>query len=239
MPELDRDQLRFFDRVDVVDPVITDDENSDFRNGALWFNSVSLEVFRLVRKTAGAALWKPSVVAPGGGAPSAINPGELMLGTLLDYPFSAGTAKGEVTYIRIRISAGVAIASMRVFLDSGGTAARNIRLGLYSQTDLSDASLPPSARVAQTAQVNLNGLDGSFITEALLGGNFLVPTTGFYWLALVVDNTSAKFAVSATHRANFLNVRHEIPGITADFPASAGVTINPISAVPYLAAVEA
>lgn len=239
MPELRRDQLEFFDAVDTVDPGINNDIVQGYRNGSLWFNSASLEVFRLVRQDAGIALWKPSVESPGGGASSAINPGELMLGTLLDYPFSAGTAKGEVTYVRIKISAGVEIASMRVFLDSGGAPSRNIRLGLYSQTDPLDASLLPSVRIEQTAQISLNGLDGTFITGALLGGNFLVPTTGFYWLALVVDNTSAKFAVSATHRANFLNVRHETPGVTADLPTPVGVTTNPVSAVPYLAAVEA
>ena len=239
MGALDRNQLVFFDAIDAVDPGLADGVLLDYRIGSLWFNSVSEEVFRCVRATAGSALWKGSTGSSGGGPGSAINPGELMLGTLLDYPFSAGMGKGEIIYVRIAMAAGVELASMRCFLDSGGTAARNIRMGLYSQTDPLDGLLEPLTKVGETALVNTNGLDGTFITSALIGGTFTIPTAGFYWLALVVDNTSNKFAGSATHRANFLNVRHEDPGNTADLPTTTGTLSNPIAAVPYLAAVEA
>lgn len=175
----------------------------------------------------------------GGG--SAINPNEAMFGTLLDYPFAgSGSAAGEIQYVRIFLLAGQTLTDMRTFLDSGGSPSRLIRMGVYDQTDPADFTLGPNARLAQTAATTTGpGLNGTFLTFPFLTGNLSIATSGFYWLALVQDSPVISYAVTATHRADFIPVRRETPGVTADLPAVAGPTTNPVSALAYLAGMVA
>lgn len=172
-----------------------------------------------------------ALAAGDGGA----SPGELLLGTLLDYPFSGGVTVGEVQYVRLFLGAGTEIENMRCFLDSGGTAARNFRAGIYDQTDPEDETLEPDTRVAQTAVTDTDFVNGTFITAPLLA-NYTVTVTGFYWFAFVSDSSAPKFAATPVCRAGFLPVRREA-GAGTTLPASTGVLTNPASAVIYCSGV--
>lgn len=224
--------------IDVVDPTITDDTNSGFSVGDHWVNTANESIWQAISVSAGAAVWSRIDNEIGTGSGAAVNPGELMFGTLLDYPTAGNVSTGEVQYVRVRLHKGVVISSMRTFIDSGGTGSRNVRMGLYSQTLASDESGEPVTRVAQTNSVATNGANSSFITELFIGGNYIIPDTGFYWLAIITDSTSLKFAVSATHRANFLAVRRATETGTT-LPSTAAGLSNPVSAVIYVAGVEA
>jgi hypothetical protein len=219
----------------IVDPDVDNDETEGYEVGSHWINTATGAVYVATDVTDGAAVWRS---ASNPGASPAINPGELMFGTLLDYPSGGNVTSGTVFYLRLKLSDGLVISHMRTFIDSGGSASRNLRMGLYSQTDPASASGVPNTRVAQTASVSTGGDDGTFKTVVLDGGNYTIPSTGFYWVAIVSDSTSLKFAVSAVARADFLPVRQEA-GTGTTLPATTGTLTNPVSSVLYLAAVEA
>jgi len=216
-------------------PNVNDDETQGYEVGSLWFDTTDNEVYVATSVVTGAAKWKLSTVSGGG---SLNNPGEFMFGTLLDYPSPGNVSSGTVFFLRLKFPAGVVFSDMRTFIDSGGTAARSIRMGIYSQTDPSDANGVPNTRVAQTGSTVTTGQSGLFMTVPLIGGDYTITTTGFYWIALVSDSTSLKFAVTAAARADFLPVRQE-SGTGTTLPATAGTLTNPISSVLYIAAVEA
>jgi len=218
-----------------TDPSVTNDNTEGYEVGSLWINTTDGSAYVATSVGTGAAAWKTSSLS---GATPVVNPGELMFGTLLDYPSAGNVSAGTVFFLRLKISAGVVLANMRTFIDSGGTASRNLRMGIYDQTDPADPTLGPNARVTQTDPDDTAGDSGTFKTMPLLGGDYTVPVTGFYWLAIVSDSTSLKFAVSAAVRANFLPVRQETSTGTT-LPATTGVLTNPVSSVLYLAAVEA
>ena len=216
-----------------TDPSVTNDDSEGYEIGSLWVNEVEHTSFICTSATTGAARWKSSSLA---GAGSLVNPGEFMFGTLLDYPSPGNASSGTVFYLRLKISAGVVITGMRTFIDSGGTPSRNIRMGIYTQAVPASPSGTPNTRVAQTAAVDTGGQNGMFMTVALAGGNYVLPYTGYYWIAIVSDSTSVKFAVTATARADFLPVRQE-SGTGATLPATAGALTNPVSSVIYVSAV--
>jgi len=219
-------------------PTITNDDSEEYEIGSVWITTDNL-AFIATSVATGAARWAPANAdGGGGGAGSATPPGELMFGTLLDYPSPGNVSSGTVFYLRLKVSAGVVISDMRTFIDSGGTVARELRMGLYAQTDPADPYGVPVTRVAQTANDDTAGDSGLFKTLPLLGGNYTIAVTGFYWLAVVSDSTSLKFAVTAAARADFLPVRQE-SGTGTTLPATTGTLTNPISAVLYVAAVEA
>jgi len=216
-------------------PNVNDDNTQSYEVGSLWFDTLDNEVYVATSVVTGAARWKLSTVSGGG---SLNNPGEFMFGTLLDYPSPGNVSSGVVFFLRLKFPAGVVLSDMRTFIDSGGSAARSIRMGIYAQTTPSDKNGVPNTRVAQTAATVTTGQSGLFMTVPLIGGDYTVSSTGFYWLALVSDSTSLKFAVTAAARANFLPVRQE-SGAGATLPATTGTLTNPISSILYLAAVEA
>jgi hypothetical protein len=217
------------------DPAVGNDNTEGYEVGSIWINTNDGTTFVATGVATGAAAWKTSSLS---GATPVVNPGELMFGTLLDYPSAGNVTASTVFFLRLKISAGVVIANMRTFIDSGGTASRNLRMGVYSQATPSDPNADPLTRVAQTAADDTAGDSGLFKTIPLEGGNYTIPETGFYWLALLADSTSIKFAVSSAVRANFLPVRQE-SSVGTTLPATTGVLANPVSAVLYLAAVEA
>jgi len=216
-------------------PNVNDDQTQGYEVGSLWFDTLDNEVYVATSVATGAARWKLSTVSGGG---SLNNPGEFMFGTLLDYPSPGNVSSGVVFFLRLKFPAGVVLSDMRTFIDSGGSAARSIRMGIYAQTTPSDKNGVPNTRVAQTAATVTTGQSGLFMTVPLIGGDYTVSSTGFYWLAVVSDSTSLKFAVTAASRANFLPVRQE-SGTGTTLPATTGTLTNPISSILYLAAVEA
>jgi len=70
---LDRNQVEPFDVVDVVDPGTNDDTTAELYVGALWFNSVTKNVFRLVDDTAAAAEWTSTTDAAAAGDDPCLN----------------------------------------------------------------------------------------------------------------------------------------------------------------------
>jgi hypothetical protein len=222
-------------QIATTDPSVSNDDTEGYEVGSLWINTAMNAAYVAMAVGTGAAVWITSSL---GGASPVVTPGEFMFGTLLDYPAAGNVASGTVFFLRLKISAGVTFSGMRSFIDSGGTAAREFRMGLYSQVDPASTSQPPSTRVAQTASTPTNGTNGTFVTLPFEGGDYTVPATGFYWLAIVADSTSLKFAVSAVARANFLPVRQEA-GTGTNLPATTGTLTNPVSSILYVAAVEA
>jgi len=218
-----------------IDPTINDDASLSFELGHHWINTTTQDIFQASDVTIGAAVWRPSST---NGATPAVNPGELMYGTLMDYLPPGNLTSGLVFYIRLKLGAGLEIPNMRTFIDSGGTGSRDIRMGIYEQTDPTDPDGLPVTRAAQTLPVATNGQNGQFMTEPLIGGSYTVLTTGYYWLAIVTDSTSLKFAVCNVARADFLPVRREA-GTGTVLPATVGTISNPVGYIPYLAAVEA
>jgi hypothetical protein len=163
-------------------------------------------------------------------------PGEHFFGSLLDYPSNGSGAAGEIQYVRVYLTEGVVLTEMRVFVESGGSATRYVRLGIYSQTDPTSASGVPVTREAQTDASATDSDNGTFKTVAL-SSSFTVEDEGYYWLAIVADSVSLKFAVSASFRAGYLPVRREA-GSGTTLPATAGTLTNPTSALIYVATVE-
>ena len=168
-------------------------------------------------------------------------------GSLLDYPFAGSVTVAEVQYVQVRLVAGEVIDRMRCFIDAGASGARNVRQGLYNQSSPTDPAGTPNALVSQTNSENTTGDNGTFkdqnLTDTLVVGGtgsaqaYTVPTTGFYWMALITDSSALKFAVSESHRADFLPVRRQSSSGT-DLPATASGLSNPVSALIFQAAME-
>lgn len=234
--QLASDQQQAYKNISATGPTVNDDNTLGYYVGDKWLCTASQRrVFECLKTATGAAVWFDITQVSGGAGATPAD--ELLFGTLLDYPLSAGVAAGEIQYIRLPVVGGAVFRGMRTFLDSGGSATRNIRFGLYDQTDPADPTLAPNARLVETPQMVTTG-DG-FLSEDFIGGDYTIPTTGFYWLAIVGDSTVPKYSVSSSFRADFLPVRREDPGNTADLPATTGTLTNPVSAVIYVSLVIA
>jgi len=219
----------------VTDPTVNDDNTQGYEPGSIWINTTTDEIFAATSTGTGAAKWVTTVAVTGS---PAVNPGEVMYGTLLDYPAAGNVTSSTVFYIRLKLGAGLVLQGMRTFIDSGGTGGRHLRMGIYNQLDPSSISGEPYTKQTETIEVATNGLNGSFTTLSFTGGNYTIPVTGYYWFAIISDSTSLKFAVTAPVRANFLPKREEVSTGTV-LPATAVTLSNPVSSVIYLAGIEA
>lgn len=219
----------------IGDPLTTDDVTEGYEAGSIWINTVSQDTFTAISTATGAAIWKNTTEASGG---QATNQGELLYGTLLDYPGSASTSSGNIQYIRLRITAGTVITLMRTYITGGNNNNREIRMGIYDQTDPLDPDLGPNNKLAQTASAGTGGLNNSFLELAFEGGDVTIPVTGYYWLAIVMDNNSLKIAVTASLRADFVPKRTEFTSNNA-LPSTAGGLSNPAGSLGFVAAQEA
>lgn len=220
-------------KTSTVDPTVNDDDTAGYAVGDHWINTTTNTVFQVTDVSTGAAIWKTATST----VQQAALPNEIMFGTLLDYPAQGSSAAGEIQYIRLRLIGGTSFSGMKTFLDSGGSASRYIRFGIYDQTDPDDDTLGPDTRLVQTAQTATGG-DG-YISASFIGGDYTIPSTGFYWIAIVQDSTVINYAVTGSNRADFLPVRREDPGATADLPATAGTLTNPVSALIFVSLLEA
>ena len=168
----------------------------------------------------------------GGGAAAAVSvPGDVMFGTLFDYPTAGAASAGDVQYLRLRLQIDQIVTGSRTFFDTGTSPARNVRMGLYDQADPEDPTGVPVNRLRQTASLvsSVYG-DGAFAEASWVGGNYVVPITGYYWIAIVQDSASLKIPVSAVMRADFLPVYREASAGTT-LPATVGAISNPASSV--------
>jgi hypothetical protein len=159
----------------------------------------------------------------------------ILLGDLLNYPLKGQvTSDSDIQYTQVYLRAGETISNIETFIDGG--SGDTLRMGLYSQTDPTDFEGDPVTRVAQTDTRDiLVGDNGTFVIEATLSP-YIVPTTGYYWLALIVDGKSVKFAVTSLFRANYLPLRIEA-GTGVALPATVGTITNGVNAVMFVAGI--
>jgi len=168
-------------------------------------------------------------------SPSSLRPGRIMLGNILNYPNqgSVDTAS-DIQYTQIFLIKDQVLDRMEAFISSGATG--DVRFGLYDQSDPDDFEGDPDARVSQTNPRTLvGGDDGTFVIESLTSA-FTVPATGFYWVAMIADNTNPKFQVSDVFSEDYPPRRIE-SGSGTTLPATAGTITNPEQAIAYVAAV--
>jgi hypothetical protein len=226
------------------DPGVGDDSDTlGAQRGDVWLNTLTGAAYICQSNDTGAAVWIPQ---GGGGGAGDSAPGQYLLGGILDYPGSARMDASEIQYSRVFLPAGIELTEGVTFIDTLGSAIRNVRMGLYAQADPTDIFGLPVTRVAQSNETPTGpGLDGSYLqlafTDAPTGGSgspvsYTVPDTGYYWIALVSDNNVTKLATSLVYREEYLPARREISTDTT-LPAAAGTLTNPSSAV-ALAIVE-
>lgn len=171
-------------------------------------------------------------------------PGTVSFGSILFYPSQGGGLSNEIQYVRVKLAVGKTYDRGLTFIDSGGTAGRTIRIGVYDQVDPLNATQDPNNKIAETDAVTLAAANGTYISPEFtdgLGGSaesFIVPISGFYWIALIQSSNAIKFAVTAqTYRAN-LSPRREEAGTGGLLPAAVGDLSNPASAAIFVGIVE-
>ncbi|MDX1643435.1 MAG: hypothetical protein R3244_03650 [Thermoanaerobaculia bacterium] len=218
-----------------TNPTGADDVTQGYTVGSVWVNRSASprRVFVMVDQAAGAAVWIQTTNT----IDNTDSPGLYFLGSILDYSSAAGPPSGEVQYTRVFLLAGLTINAIEVFVDSGGSAGREIRLGIYDQATPDSPAGVPSTRVAQSASTPTGGADGTYLVLPMTTP-YVVPVTGFYWLALVVNNSALKLVTTpAVYRENYPPVRRQTVAGTA-LPASASGLSNPQSAIAFVAATE-
>jgi hypothetical protein len=142
----------------------------------------------------------------------------------------------EVQYVRVWLVGGRTITKMRTFIVSGADGVNRLQFAIYSQMTPESISGAPNAQVAATAaNTPTSGTTGLY--DVPLVTPYVVPASGFYWLAVQTDNDVMAFTVSVTYRAGSVNRLEEAMGSFA-LPSPAGVTTQPQSAIIYVAAVE-
>lgn len=151
---------------------------------------------------------------------------EFQLGTLLDYVEEASPVDEEIQYTRVLLNKGVTISSMRTAFTTFVGADAFLRMGIYDQTDPTDPSLEPNAKVTET---DLQTISGVGTVDASLVAAYEVPTTGFYWLAWVLNTPGGlkQVASSGSVPADLLPVRFEAGAGSAALPATASGLSNP------------
>lgn len=164
-------------------------------------------------------------------------PGEHLLGGVMNYPSSGGLTSSEIQYTRIRLIAGQVFDTARTFIASGGSAARSLRMGLYDQVDPTSATGTPDTRVAETNSFTTGGLSGYQEFAFATPTTYSIPTSGFYWVAIIVDSSALSFASSAAYRADYAPVYRET-GTGTTLPATVGTITNPAGSIAYASVVE-
>jgi hypothetical protein len=219
----------------VVGPTTSDDTTKGYAPGSFWLDTVSGTLYTCASAEAGTAFW--SFIQTPNNDVGDDRPGEFFLGDLLSYAGSANQTASEIQYARVWLTAGIALKAMVFFQDAGGNPARDVRMGLYSQTTPTDTAGVPVTRVAQTANWDTQAADNGKFVRVVLTADYTITVSGYYWIALITDSTSLSFASTAVARTNLWPVRRET-GATTVLPATAGTLSNPTSALLYCAASE-
>ncbi len=223
----------------IVAPSATDDSSAGYQVGSYWVDTVEGTTYRCVDNTATAAVWVQDSNDPNVISSAQERPRRIFLGSLTDYPAQGSFSPSSVIqYIQLWLVQGTVIEALETFIDGGGSSGSDIRLGVYDQADPDNENGIPVDKLAQTAARTLvGGDDGTYVALPLESGDLTISTTGYYWLALITDGSTPKFAVTSTFRANFLPRREE-SSTNVDLPATAGTLSNPSSAAVYAAVVR-
>jgi len=145
-------------------------------------------------------------------------------------------AANEIQYTRVWLPKDRTLTTMRTHITSGANGTRQIQFAVYDQATPTSVTGTPNTRVATTAaNTPPNLTTGQY--DVALSSSYLVTASGFYWLAVQVDNGIMAFTVSVTFRADSIKRREETTGGFA-LPATAGTTTSPQSAIIYVSAVE-
>jgi len=211
------------------DPTVNDDETQAYDIGSRWVNVDTNTVFECVDATAGAAVWVTvnELIQANLEEPGVITPG----GSLYFYGTTGGFTADEVQYARTFLRVGREYGSMRAYVASSTGPTKDIRMGVYDQADPSNGSGVPNAKIRETALTLPS--TGVFTAAAFTAGNWTVPESGYYWLAIVRESAGGQFNViqtNATYPANFLSVRRQTTTGTA-LPSTTSGLSNPASSV--------
>lgn len=145
----------------VVDPSATDDITKGYAAGSRWINATSDALFTCADGASGNALWAFVQTGAGAGIGSDA-PGEHFLGTLLDYGAAGGTGVADVQYTRVYFTAGTVIPTMRCYIDTGSSAARSVRMGLYDNVITGTISVTNNS-------ATITGTGTAFTTDLKVG----------------------------------------------------------------------
>jgi len=219
-----------------VPPAVSNDNTQGYEANSQWYDSVSQILYVCLSAATGAALWRNVGDQT---SSSADPPGVVQFGSILIYPIAGGNGAQDIQYVRVQLIAGKTYDRMRVFIDNGGSATRDVRIGVYDQTDPLDASAAaaPVNRVAQTVITDTNVPNGTYLVINLTT-TYTPTVSGLYWLALIQSSSAVKFNVTAaTYRSGLLPV-WRATGTGTNLPATAVGLTNPASAVIYVSLVE-
>lgn len=132
-------------------------------------------------------------------------PGEIAFGNRLNYVNAQGSlSSGLVQYVRVKIAAGLTIAGMQTFIANASGGTKNIRMGLYGQADPTTLLGVPTTKLAETGVRSVASTSNLFVFEPFISGNYVIPTTGYYWLAIVQDSSSISYAIAPGIHPGFL-----------------------------------
>jgi hypothetical protein len=219
------------------DPIQSDDNVAGYTIGSFWLNTVTKRTWTCFSNITNTAIWRRTDNTDSSESLGSEAPKSHFLGSsLLLYGSTGGNTSGEIQYTRIWLVSGTVLSSMETYIAAGGSGARSVRYGIYSQADPLNQAGIPLTRVAQTAAASTSGANGMFFNLPLLS-SYTVIATGYYWLAKIQDSSAISFVTTASIPAGFLPVRRE-SGSTTVLPATAGTLTNPTSAVIFLAGVE-
>lgn len=145
-------------------------------------------------------------------------------------------AANEIQYTRVWLRAGITISAMRTFITAGANGVRQIQLALYDQVTPTANNGIPNNQVATTA-ADTPPIAFTGIRDVALTASYLIPASGWYWIAIQVDNAAMSFLISHVYRAGSVPRYEEASGVFT-LPGTAGVITQPQSAALYAAAVE-
>lgn len=166
-------------------------------------------------------------------------PGQFQLGSPLSYLGTGGFTANEVQYTRVYLAEGVTLDRMRTYIGKVTGPDKDIRMGIYTQADPTASNGVPVTRVAQTALVEA---DEDAVNEVALTSNYVTPSAGYYWLAIVRSSGGGQFNIAQTPDsapAGFLSpvVRYQGTSGTA-LPTTASGLSSPSGSVIYVATME-
>lgn len=224
-------QIIQFNRVTTTDPTVNDDESAGYDLGATWLNTTSKRAFILLDVSVGAAVWTdytvPSITAV---------PDRVQLFDLGAYSKKDSIDKEVIQYTRVFLNAGDTITGGECFIATG-SGGKNVRFGLYDQADPKNRSGVPATKVRETAQLTSSGFSGQYLSGSWTGGDYVVPATGFYWIAFVVNDAPDVLVTEVEYEAGYLP-RREATTTGTTLPASAAGLSNPKSAVAQVALIK-
>lgn len=185
-----------------VDPSSGDDQTQGYTPGSRWFNTSTGILWTCLSAATGAASWAQHN-HPQATANERDSQGQHFFGRRLDYPNNGGMTANVVQYVRVWLEAQLALTKMQTFISSG--AGGNVNLGIYDQATPTSNAGTPRNLLASVGLTALAGGDNATFKTINLLAPLTITTTGYYWLALVGDTGSVRYALSAGFRSAFFD----------------------------------